>query len=121
MDVVFEGCQEVRDSVFGATIITVVVFSPVFALTGVEGRIFIPMGLGYMAAVIASSLTALTLTPALCAILLPHGHLPEREPWVARFFKRLYHPLLTFSLRRSGIILNLATASLVETIKASFN
>mgnify|MGYP001788344982 CR=1 FL=1 len=81
--VVFEGCQEVRDSVFGATIITIVVFSPIFALTGVEGSIFIPMGLGYLAAVLASSVVALTVTPALCAILLPYGRLPEREPWVA--------------------------------------
>ncbi len=113
LEVVFDGCQEVRDSVFGATIITIVVFSPVFALTGVEGSIFIPMGLGYMAAVIASSITALTVTPALCAILLPYGHLPETEPWVARFFKRLYYPLINFSLRRSGIILALAIASLV--------
>ncbi|MBD2163473.1 efflux RND transporter permease subunit [Calothrix membranacea FACHB-236] len=116
LDVVFDGCQEVRDSVFGATIITIVVFSPVFALGGVEGSIFIPMGLGYMAAVIASSITALTITPALCAILLPHGHLPEQEPWVARFFKRLYYPLLTFSLQRSGIILAIATAATVAAI-----
>ncbi|WP_315791219.1 efflux RND transporter permease subunit [Fischerella sp. JS2] len=113
LDVVFEGCQEVRDSVFGATIITIVVFSPVFALAGVEGSIFIPMGLGYMAAVIASSITALTVTPALCAILLPYGRLPETEPWVARFFKGLYRPLLTFSLRRSGIVIGAAIASLV--------
>ncbi|QLE53300.1 efflux RND transporter permease subunit (plasmid) [Nostoc sp. C057] len=113
LDVVFDGCQEVRDSVFGATIITIVVFSPVFALAGVEGSIFIPMGLGYMAAVIASSITALTVTPALCAILLPYGRLPETEPWVARFFKGLYLPLLTFSLRRSEIVIGAAIASLV--------
>ncbi|MBW4629074.1 MAG: CusA/CzcA family heavy metal efflux RND transporter [Brasilonema octagenarum HA4186-MV1] len=113
LDVVFDGCQEVRDSVFGATIITIVVFSPIFALSGVEGSIFIPMGLGYLAAVLASSVTALTVTPALCAILLPYGNLPETEPWVARFFKKLYHPLLTFSIRRSGIIIAVAAASLV--------
>lgn len=116
LEVVFDGCQEVRDSVFGATIITIVVFSPVFALTGVEGSIFIPMGLGYMAAVIASSITALTVTPALCAILLPYGKLPEIEPWVARLFKGLYHPLLIFSMRRSQIILTLAFASLVAAM-----
>lgn len=116
LDVVFDGCQEVRDSVFGATIITIVVFSPVFAFTGVEGSIFIPMGLGYMAAVIASSVTALTVTPALCAILLPYGNLPEREPWVARFFKGLYRPLLTFSMRYSGVILAVAAASLIAAI-----
>ncbi|HYW20093.1 MAG TPA: efflux RND transporter permease subunit [Nodularia sp. (in: cyanobacteria)] len=113
LDVVFDGCQEVRDSVFGATVITIVVFSPVFALAGVEGSIFIPMGLGYMAAVIASSITALTVTPALCAVLLPYGRLPETEPWVARFFKGLYYPLLTFSLRHSGIVIGAAAASLV--------
>ena len=113
LDIVFEGCQEVRDSVFGATIITIVVFSPIFALTGVEGSIFIPMGLGYLAAVLASSVVALTVTPALCAILLPYGRLPEREPWVARFFKGIYLPLLNFSMRRSPIILSIAAASLV--------
>ncbi|HEY9626978.1 MAG TPA: efflux RND transporter permease subunit [Coleofasciculaceae cyanobacterium] len=113
LEVVFEGCQEVRDSVFGATIITIVVFSPIFALTGVEGSIFIPMGLGYLSAVLASSVVALTVTPALCAILLPYGRLPEREPWVARFFKRIYLLLLTFSMRRSTVILSIAAASLV--------
>ena len=113
LEVVFEGCQEVRDSVFGATIITIVVFSPIFALTGVEGSIFIPMGLGYLAAVLASSVVALTVTPALCAILLPYGHLPEREPWVARFFKGIYLPLLRFSMQRSTVILGIAGASLV--------
>ena len=113
LEVVYDGCKEVRDSVFGATVITIVVFAPIFALSGVEGSIFIPMGLGYMAAVIASSLTALTVTPALCAILLPHGHLPETEPWVARFFKRLYLPWLTFSIRRTGLVLAGSTALLV--------
>jgi CzcA family heavy metal efflux pump len=113
LEVVFDGCQEVRDSVFGATIITIVVFSPIFALTGVEGSIFIPMGLGYLAAVLASSFVALTVTPALCAILLPYGHLPEREPWVARFFKKLYLPLIKFAMRRSRIIIGIAAASLL--------
>lgn len=113
LEVVFEGCQEVRDSVFGATIITIVVFLPVFVLTGVEGSIFIPMGLGYMSAVIASSMTALTVTPALCAILLPSGHLPETEPFIAKFFKKLYLPLLRFSLRRSTVVLVASAALLI--------
>jgi cation efflux system protein involved in nickel and cobalt tolerance len=116
LEVVFEGCQEVRDSVFGATIITVVVFSPIFALTGVEGSIFIPMGLGYLAAVLASSVVALTVTPALCAILLPYGHLPEHEPWVARFFKGIYLSVLNFSIRRSPFVIGIAAASLVAAM-----
>jgi cation efflux system protein involved in nickel and cobalt tolerance len=113
LEVVFDGCQEVRDSVFGATVITVVVFAPIFALTGVEGSIFVPMGLGYLSAVLASSVVALTVTPALCAILLPYGSLPEREPWVARFFKGIYHWCLIFVLRRSNLIIGFALASLV--------
>jgi cation efflux system protein involved in nickel and cobalt tolerance len=113
LEVVFDGCQEVRDSVFGATIITVVVFAPIFALTGVEGSIFVPMGLGYLSAVLASSVVALTVTPALCAILLPYGSLPEREPWVARFFKSIYHWLLMFALRQSNLIIGFVLASLV--------
>ena len=102
-----------RDSVFGATVITVVVFAPIFALTGVEGSIFVPMGLGYLSAVLASSVVALTVTPALCAILLPYGSLPEREPWVARFFKGLYHWCLVFALRQSTLIIGFSVASLV--------
>jgi cation efflux system protein involved in nickel and cobalt tolerance len=113
LEVVFDGCQEVRDSVFGATVITVVVFAPIFALTGVEGSIFVPMGLGYLSAVLASSVVALTVTPALCALLLPHGSLPEREPWVARFFKGIYHWFLTFALRQSTLIIGFSLASLV--------
>jgi len=116
LQVVFAGCQEVRDSLFGATLITVVVFSPIFALAGVEGRIFTPMGIAYLVAVLASSVTALTITPALSALLLPHGRLPEREPWVARFFKRLYLPALAFAMRRSKLILVLAAASLVAAV-----
>ncbi|MBD1921470.1 efflux RND transporter permease subunit [Microcoleus sp. FACHB-831] len=116
LEVVFEGCQEVRDSLFGATLITVVVFSPIFALAGVEGRIFTPMGVAYLVAVLASSVTALTVTPALCAILLPHGRLPEKEPFVARFFKGLYRPFLIFSMRGSKLIVLIAAASLVAAI-----
>ena len=116
VEVVLEGCQEVRDSVFGATLITIVVFSPVFALSGVEGSIFIPMGIGYMVAVLASSVTALTITPALSALLLPYGHLPETEPWVARFFKRLYAPFLGFAIRRSTVIISVAVATSIAAI-----
>jgi len=116
LEVVLEGCQEVRDSVFGATLITIVVFSPVFALSGVEGSIFIPMGIGYMVAVLASSVTALTVTPALAALLLPYGNLPETEPWVARFFKRLYAPFLGFAIRRSTVIISVAVATSIAAI-----
>ncbi len=116
LEVVFAGCQEVRDSVFGATVITIVVFSPVFALSGVEGSLFVPMGLGYLAAVLASSAIALTVTPALCALLLPHGQLPEQEPWLARWFKGIYAPALRLAMARSTWILAAAVAVLVAAL-----
>ena len=105
LEVVYQGCADLTDSVFGATLITVVVFAPIFALTGVEGSIFSPMGIGYLVTVLASSLTAVTITPALCALLLPSGRLPDNETWTARFFKRLYEPLLIFSMRKSTLII----------------
>jgi multidrug efflux pump subunit AcrB len=74
------------------------------------------MGIAYLVAVLASSLTALTVTPALCAILLPSGRLLEREPFVARLFKGFYRPLLNFSMRNSQLILVIALASLVSAI-----
>jgi Cu/Ag efflux pump CusA len=55
---------------------SIVIFHPIFALIGVEGSIFI----GYLVTVLPSSVTALTVTPALCAILLPHRRVPEKEP-----------------------------------------
>jgi cation efflux system protein involved in nickel and cobalt tolerance len=110
LEVVYQGCADLTDSVFGATLITVVVFAPIFALTGVEGSIFSPMGIGYLVTVLASSVTAVTITPALCALLLPGGQLPERETWTAQFFKQFYQPLLVFSMRRSGLIIGIAVA-----------
>jgi len=92
LDVVFEGCQEVL--AFGATIITIVVFSPVFALAGVEGSIFKPMHC-YLVAVLASSVIALTVTPALC-VLLPTVACQKGNPG-GEIFKRLYHPFKVFS------------------------
>ncbi|MGL4498262.1 MAG: efflux RND transporter permease subunit, partial [Planktothrix sp.] len=116
LEIVFEGCQEVRDSLFGATLITGVIFSPVFALEGVEGRIFAPMGIAYLVVVLTSGITALTVTPALCAILLPKGKLPQEETAIARFFKRIYGFILKFSMSSAKIILAIAFASLIATI-----
>jgi CzcA family heavy metal efflux pump len=116
LDVIFAGGQEVRESLLEATLITIVVFLPVFALTGVEGRIFGPMGITYLVVVIVSSLESLLVSPALCAILLPHGRMPAIEPWTARFFKRIYRPFLNLAMRRSLAIIAVAVAGMVAAI-----
>ncbi|MEG4586294.1 efflux RND transporter permease subunit [Microcoleus sp. MOSTC5] len=116
MDVIFDGSQEVRDSLIGATVIGIVVFSPIFTLPGVEGRIFTPMGITYLVVVVISSLESLLISPALCAILLPNKRMSAAEPWLPRFCKKIYHFLIKLSMRYSGIILAFAAASMVAAL-----
>lgn len=113
LEIVYEGGEEVRGSLLEAMLITIVVFAPIFALTGVEGRIFAPMGITYLVVVIVSSLESLLVSPAFCAILLPYGAMPLQEPWVARFCKRIYYFFLKIAMRYSIVIITIAAAAMV--------
>ncbi|MEA5523268.1 efflux RND transporter permease subunit [Limnoraphis robusta] len=114
-EVVYDTSVEVRLAVIFSTVIIVVVFAPIFSLTGVEGRIFAPMGLAYLLSICASTLVAMTLSPALCAILLANQTLPQEGTFISRWAERLYRPLLNVSLRSPQIILAMALAALVGT------
>lgn len=116
LHVVFTSSVEVRVSVLFSTVIIAVVFAPIFSLSGVEGRIFTPMGIAYLVSILASTFIALTLTPALCALLLANCPLPSDETWVARFSERLYRPALLFSIQRSRLVLVMAGAALVASM-----
>jgi CzcA family heavy metal efflux pump len=116
LQVVFDGSVEVRVSVLFSTVIIAVVFAPIFALAGVEGRIFTPMGVTYLLSIVASTLVALTLTPALCALLLVNRRLPPDETWIARKSHQFYRPALTFAIRRPKIILMAAAAAFVASM-----
>jgi nickel/cobalt tolerance cation efflux system protein len=111
--VVYETSVEVRLAVIFSTVIIVVVFAPIFTLSGVEGNIFAPMGFAYLLSICASTLVAMTLSPALCAILLANQTLPQEGTFISRWAERLYAPLLNLSLRSPQIILGMALASLV--------
>lgn len=111
--VVYDTSVEVRLAVIFSTVIIVVVFAPIFSLTGVEGRIFAPMGVAYLLSIAASTLVAMTLSPALCAILLANQTLPQESTFISRWAERLYRPLLNLSLRSPQIILGVALAALV--------
>ncbi len=114
--VVYDTSVQVRLAVIFSTVIIVVVFAPIFSLTGVEGRIFAPMGLAYLFSIVASTLVAMTLSPALCAILLANQTLPQEGTLISRLAERLYRPLLNLSLRAPQIILALALAILVAAV-----
>ena len=114
--IVYDTSVEVRVSVIFSTVIIAVVFAPIFTLTGVEGRIFAPMGVAYLISILASTLVAMTLSPALCAILLAHRRLPSDETWVSAFSQRLYRPLLSSAIYRPKVILFAAIAALVASL-----
>lgn len=116
LQVVFDGSLEVRVSVLLSTVIIAVVFAPIFALSGVEGRIFTPMGVAYLLSIFASTLVAISLTPALCALLLVNRELPSTETWVARKSADVYRPALRFAMAKPKIILVAAAASFIAAM-----
>jgi CzcA family heavy metal efflux pump len=125
--VVFEASREIRSSVVYATWITVVVFVPIFLLTGVEGRIFTPLGLAFTASLFASLIVAMTLTPVLCSLLLARrGGRPERESLTVRWLKMSYEVALRRALRRPYWVMGLTLAllavslALIPTLGRSF-
>jgi CzcA family heavy metal efflux pump len=108
LDVVYKASREIRGSVVFATLIVILVFLPLFALESVEGRLLWPIGFAYIIALIASLAVALTVTPALCSVLLPRAKsiLKGHEPWLIRILKKLYRPSLSFSLNHAWVVLS---------------
>ncbi len=110
LEVVFRASSEVRGAILFATLIIVLVFLPLFVLPGMEGRLLRPLGFAYVAALAASLLVSLTVTPVLCALLLPDSKVLDRpEPWLLRMFHRAYRPTLDLSLGHPRTVM-LATA-----------
>jgi len=116
LEVVFRTSVEVRQPVLFSTLIIVVVFAPIFTLTGVEGRIFMPMGIAYVLSIVASTLVALTLSPALCALLMSRAPLPAESSWIERTAARLYTPILNLALATPRRVLALALATVVAAV-----
>jgi CzcA family heavy metal efflux pump len=101
LEVIFHASVEVRASIVFATFIILMVFSPIFFLSGVEGRLLRPLGLAFCISLSASLLTALTLTPVLCYYLLSDSKTVARadEPWIVRVLKELYSRPLAWAMR----------------------
>lgn len=101
--IIFDACNEIRSAIVFATIIIVIVFVPLLFLQGLEGRFFRPLALTYMVSIGASLLVALTLTPALCTVLLrrsgTNGESRTEDAFFVRHLKRLYEPCLRSAIR----------------------
>ncbi len=110
--------REIRDPILNATLIITIVFVPLFFLTGVEGRMLMPLGQAYIISILSSLFIAVTITPALSYLLLPADRSIKRrrEPWLVRGLEFLYSRILRWSLRYSGRVLVGAAALLVGTL-----
>ncbi len=101
LEVIYKASVEVQASIVFATLIILLVFAPIFFLSGLEGRLLGPLGLAFCVSLTASLITALTLTPALCYYLLARNRTAKgtHEPWVVRVLKRIYAGPLNTALR----------------------
>lgn len=107
LQVVYEASLEIRSAIVFGTAVVILVFLPLFALSGVEGRLFAPLGVAYITSILASLLVSLTVTPVLSLYLLPRSRAAHRrgDGWLLRALKRGARPLIRLSMSRPGTLL----------------
>ncbi len=118
LEVVYQASTEIRGSVVFATLIVMLVFAPLFSLGGVEGRLLRPLGFAYIAALFASLVAALTVTPVLCSYLLPRAKAVKTrdEPALIRFLKKLYRPVIGWSLDHGSVVMAFSLIALAAAV-----
>lgn len=114
-DIVLDASLEVRSAVVYASFIVILVFLPVFFLEGLAGKLFGPLGLAYVVAILVSLAIALTVTPAMCLLMLgARAKLADREPWLVRWSNAIYRRLLPVFVHHPVIVLAAAAIMLVS-------
>ncbi len=118
LKVVFEASSEVRNSIVFSTIIVVLVFIPLFALSGIEGRLFAPLGIAYIVSLLASLLVSLTVTPVLCSYFLPNMKLlgEKEEGRFVRLLKRIELSVLNTTVDRPRVVVAGAVLLLLTSL-----
>ena len=111
LQVIFYASVEVRNAIIISTILVIVVFAPLFALSGLAGRMFAPLGVAYIISILASTVVSLTVTPVLSYYLLPAARATAREGdgFLLRSLKQLAEPLIRFSMSSYGTTIALST------------
>ena len=107
-EVVFNASREVRMPILNSTLIIVVSFVPLFFLSGMEGRMLIPLGIAFIVSLFASTIVALTLTPVLCSYLLgtdPRKKGLPKEAFLAVWLKKYYERGLLWALSHKKAVL----------------
>ncbi len=123
MNVVYHASKEVRLPILNSTLIIVASFVPLFFLSGMEGRMLIPLGISFIVALFASTLVALTLTPVLCSYMLGKertGGKADREPLVVRFLKKVYEKSLRWTLYHKKMILGITSVVFIVSLVLFF-
>lgn len=109
--VIYEASSEVRNSIIIATIIVCLVFIPLFAMGGIEGKLFAPLGISYVISLLASMVISLTVTPALCSYLLTkEKFLEHKEGPVVLFLKKIDLKILNFSFNHKKLVIGFTLA-----------
>ncbi|HSN67867.1 MAG TPA: CusA/CzcA family heavy metal efflux RND transporter, partial [Thermoanaerobaculia bacterium] len=121
LETIIRSAQQVGPAIFGSLLVMIVSFFPVFLLTGQEGKLFRPLAFTKTFAMIAASLIAITLVPALMTFFMRGKLRPEIENPVSRFFIRIYDPILRWSLkyRKTMIAANLVALLLAVPMMMS--
>ncbi|MEE9385499.1 MAG: efflux RND transporter permease subunit [Nannocystaceae bacterium] len=117
---VLRASLEIRSAIVSATYILMLVFVPLLLLEGLEGRLLRPLAISYLAAIGASLVVAITVTPVLCSFLLPRAHntQAQSEPALMRWISAAYAPMLRAALRRPFAVLALVAVMLTFGVGA---
>ena len=117
LHVVYDASREVRLPILNSTLIIIVSFVPLFFLSGMEGRMLIPLGIAFIVALFASTVVALTVTPVLCSYLLTHKKdKDEKDSFVTVFLKKYYEKALRFTLANSKGVVGVTALLFVGSI-----
>jgi len=119
IEVIAQAAMEVRSGIVYATVIIVLVFMPVFALSGIEGRLFTPLGIAFIVSILASLVVSLTVTPVLSYWLLPRMRsLSEHDGLLVRVLKRWQASALGWCFARPGFVIGLPVVAIIAAVAA---